>query len=221
MAAGVVCYPAAASGSRPCRPNPSVASRRQLPFQESLYDAPMPPLKGEVPAARAEGFIKADPEGFNLWPSGSSIEPAAGRTGRCPSRQRRHAFSGEARKTEDPSRFNVWRLGSCAIRRKQAGVGPADRRQAELGAARVGSADMSFPGKPGKPKTPAALMYGGWGRVLSGGSKRVSALPTGGSGCVQAQPAGSKWQSALPTGFSRRAGCACGAGPRPTGGYRG
>ena len=43
----------------------------------------------------------------------------------------------------------------------------------------AGNAGVSFPEKSGKPKTPAALMYGGWGRVLFGGSKRVSALPTG------------------------------------------
>ena len=35
----------------------------------------------------------------------------------------------------------------------------------------------------------------------TGGSKWQSALPTGGSKWVQAQPAGSKWVSALPTSF--------------------
>ena len=56
-----------------------------------------------------------------------------------------------------------------------------------------GNADMSFPVNSGKPKNPAAPIYGSWVRVLSGGSK-----------CVQAQPArGSQWNRALP-GRQRR-----------------
>ena len=43
--------------------------------------------------------------------------------------------------------------------------------------AAVGNADMSFPGNPGKPKNPAALIYGGLVRVLSGGSRWNRALP--------------------------------------------
>ena len=43
-----------------------------------------------------------------------------------------------------------------------------------------------------RPKNPAASIYGGWVRVLSGGSKWLSALP-----------AGSKWPSAPPTGSNR------------------
>ena len=43
-----------------------------------------------------------------------------------PGRQCRSEFSGEVRKTEDPSRLNVWRLGSCSIWRQQVAVGPAD-----------------------------------------------------------------------------------------------
>ena len=35
--------------------------RRQLPFQESLYDVLMHPLKGEVHAKRAVGFSNANP----------------------------------------------------------------------------------------------------------------------------------------------------------------
>ena len=34
-------------------------------------------------------------------------------------------FPGKPRKTEEPSRFNLWRLGSCSIRRKQVEPGPA------------------------------------------------------------------------------------------------
>ena len=63
---------------------------------------------------------------------------------------------------------------------------------------RVGTADRSFPGNPGKPKTPGASIYGSRGRVLFGGSRWQSALPTG-SKWVQAQPAGSRWVSAAPT----------------------
>ena len=55
--------------------------RRQLPFQESLYDAPLPPLKGEVPAARAEGYANADFGNFDLWFPKSSIKPAEARVG--------------------------------------------------------------------------------------------------------------------------------------------
>ena len=41
-------------------------------------------------------------------------------------RRCRHEFSGEFRKTEEPSRFNLWRLGSCSVRRQQVAVGHAD-----------------------------------------------------------------------------------------------
>ena len=51
------------------------------------------------------------------------------------SRQRRQIICGEARRFEDPSRFKVWRLGSCAIRRQRVGVGPADRQQVGAGTA--------------------------------------------------------------------------------------
>ena len=43
-----------------------------------------------------------------------------------PSRQRRQEFSGEFRKTGEISRFNLWRLISCAVRRQQVAVGTAD-----------------------------------------------------------------------------------------------
>ena len=36
---------------------------------------------------------------------------------------------------EEPSRSNLWRLGSCAIRRQQVAVGPADRKQVAVGPA--------------------------------------------------------------------------------------
>ena len=43
---------------------------------------------------------------------------------------------------------------------------------------RVGNADRSFSENSGKPEKSAAPIYGGWFRVLSGGSKWPSALPT-------------------------------------------
>ena len=43
---------------------------------------------------------------------------------------------------------------------------------------RPGSAGRSFPGNPGKPKNPRASIYGSRVRVLSGGSRWLSALPT-------------------------------------------
>ena len=51
------------TGSRwqSAQPTPSVAFGDSSPFQGSLYDVLMPPLKGEVPATRAEGFAEAMP----------------------------------------------------------------------------------------------------------------------------------------------------------------
>ena len=45
--------------------------------------------------------------------------------------------------------------------------------------ARVGNAGMSFSENSGKPKKLGTLIYGPQFRVLSGGSRRLSALPTG------------------------------------------
>ena len=45
-----------------------------------------------------------------------------------PRRQRRPIICGEFRRFEEPSRSNLWRLGSCSIRRQQVAVGPADRQ---------------------------------------------------------------------------------------------
>ena len=65
----------AASGSRPCRPFSPL--RERLPFQGSLYAAPVPPLKGEVTAKQAVGFMGAEFGNSDLWFPNSSIEPAA------------------------------------------------------------------------------------------------------------------------------------------------
>ena len=57
--------------------------------------------------------------------------PRRGRRGSEKWRQRRPIIRGEARGFEEISRLNLWRLISCAVRRQQVGVGPADRRQQE------------------------------------------------------------------------------------------
>ena len=49
------------------RGQPLSRFQRQLPFQGSHGRADMPPLKGEVPAVRAEGFQNADLGRSNLW----------------------------------------------------------------------------------------------------------------------------------------------------------
>ena len=47
------------------------------------------------------------------------------------------SFSSKSRKTEEISRFNLWRLISCSVRRQLVAVGTADRRQLVA----VGTAD--------------------------------------------------------------------------------
>ena len=156
-------------------PTPSVAFGDSSPFRRALIAPAVPPLKGEVPATQAVGFIGADFGRFNLWrptvvdrtggsnrlsalPTGSNLLSATPthnpqgslrirrirevqsmlpefvdrtRGSKCvqaqPGRQCRSEFSGEVRKTEDPSRLNVWRLGSCSIWRQQPGLGTAQR----------------------------------------------------------------------------------------------
>ena len=49
------------------RGQPLSRFQRQLPFQGSHGRADMPPLKGEVPAVRAEGFQNVDLGRSNLW----------------------------------------------------------------------------------------------------------------------------------------------------------
>ena len=76
------------------------------------------------------------------------------------------------------------RVQAQPARRQQVAVGTADRQQV-----RAGNADRSFPENSGKPEKLGTLIYGPQFRVLSGGSKWLSALPTGGSKWVQALPA--------------------------------
>ena len=47
--------------------NPSVVFGDSSPFRRAYSDASMPPLKGEVPAARAVGFTFAEFVNSNLW----------------------------------------------------------------------------------------------------------------------------------------------------------
>ena len=51
-----------------------------------------------------------------------------------------------------------------------------------------GSVALQSAGKPADSKNPAALMYGGWVRILFGGSKWVRALPARGSNRLSALP---------------------------------
>ena len=65
--------------------------------------------------------------------------------------------------------------------------------------ARVGNADRSFSENSGKPEKLGTPIYGPQFRVLSGGSKWLSALPTGGSKWLSTLPTGgSQWHRALP-----------------------
>ena len=71
-----------------------------------------PPIRGETC-----GF--ADPEGFNLWPSGASPEPAAASACRLSlpppassSRQCRLPIRRETCGFEDPEGFNLWPSGA-------------------------------------------------------------------------------------------------------------
>ena len=90
---------------------------------------------------------------------------------------------------EDLGRFNLWRptvvdrmRGSKWNRALPGGgLGEREAKRSLPQLARVGSADLSFPENTGKPKKSAASIYGGWFRVLSGGSMWLSVLPTRGS----------------------------------------
>ena len=73
-----------------------------------------------------------------------------------PGRQCRQEFFGEFRKTGEISRFNLWRLISCAVRRKQV----------EPGTARTAEASGCRHCRPGGSK---------WNRALPGRRKQVGA----------------------------------------------
>ena len=180
---------------------PHAPTRRPVaPFRRSVFffrgvTTVWPPLKGEVPATQAVGFIGADFGRFNLWrptvvdrtrgsnrlstlstgsnrlsalptgsnrlsalPTGSnrlSATPTHNPQGnlrirrirevqsmlpefvdrtrgsKCvqaqPGRQCRQEICGGARRFEEISRSDEWRLGSCSIWRQQPGLGTAQR----------------------------------------------------------------------------------------------
>ena len=100
-----------------------------------------------------QGFWKsADPEGFDLWPSGSSPEPAAAtgcrhcRPAATGCRQRRLIIRRETCGFEE--------FGKSSLCFPNSSIEPAAASASRLSLA--GNAGVSFPEKSGKPKTPAA-----------------------------------------------------------------
>ena len=99
--------------------------------------ADMPPLKGEVPAEQAVGFLNEESGSFNLWlPDSCSVrrqQAAVALTDQqqvragsaCPSRQCRPSIRRELCGFEETSRSNLWRLVSCSVRRQQVEPGTA------------------------------------------------------------------------------------------------
>ena len=122
-------------------------------FRSPIADMPL--LKREVPAKQAVGFASAESGGGFLQPI---------RVGSA-DRQSARSSCGFA----DFGRFNLWRpivvnrtCGSMCVQAQPVRVGSADRQSAR---------------NPADSKKPAASIYGGWFRVLSGGSKWNRALP--------------------------------------------
>ena len=110
-----------------------------------------PPLKGEVPAKQAVEFESRRIRRLQFMADEFVSEPAAGSGCRPsrpaasgsrlslpeppparPSRQRRQVFSGSSRKTAEFGEFNLCFPNSCAIRRQQVAVGPADPAAASV-----------------------------------------------------------------------------------------
>ena len=133
MAVDFVCCPAAAggtghcpaaavSGSGHCPAEPLSRLWRQLPFQESLTAPNVPPLKGEVPAARAARFSNAESGSFNLWLPDSSIGCAAASA--CRLSLPAASGIGPADRKES-GKSNLCFPDSCQYRRQQVGAGTA------------------------------------------------------------------------------------------------
>ncbi len=120
----------------------------------------------------------------------------------CPSRQCRQEFSGESRKTEETSRSNLWRLGSCSVRRQQVAVGPADRQQVAPGTAWPATLAGVFRGSPeNRRNQPLQSMAADFVfcPAAAGGCRPRRPAASGSGHC----PAGaSSWLSALPAGLS-------------------
>ena len=74
----------------------------------------------------------------------------------CPCRQRRQEFFGEFRKTEEISRFSLWRLVSCPIPWQQAGAGTACQQSARELAPSQTSATPIYGGRQSPPEPAAA-----------------------------------------------------------------
>ena len=140
-------------------------------FPKSVCTERMPLLKGEVPAAQAEGFESADFGRFNLW------RPiVVDRTRGSPSRQRRLTIRKEACGFAEFGKLNLWFPNSSPE--------PAAASGCRLSLPQLlrGTASDSL-----QTKNPEASIYGRRIRLGFGGSKWLSALPTG-----------SKWVQALP-----------------------
>ena len=125
----------------------------------------------------------ASPERGGACEAGGGVRKCRIRWGlssACPNRQCRPSIRRESCGFEETSRFNLWRLVSCSVRRQQVCAGsacPTGSKWVQTQPVRIGSADRQSARNPANSKKPAASIYGGWFRVLSGGSK-----------CVQAQP---------------------------------
>ena len=103
----------------------------------------------------------------------------------CPGRQCRQEFSGEFRKTGEISRFNLWRLISCAVRRMQP----------EPGTARTAATP------PNNLRRSAQIRRL---RELQSMVPEVVCYPADASGCRHCRPGGSNRNRALPGRRQRR-----------------
>ena len=122
---------------------------------------------GSADMSFPENSGKPEKLGTRIYDSQFRVLPGGSKWLRAlPGRQCRHEFSGESRKTEEPSRSDLWRRGSCSIRRQQVEPGTARRRTQPL---QYMAAGFVF--------CPAAA--NGTGHCPAGGSKWQSALPTG------------------------------------------
>ena len=155
-------------GFGPADRHPSVHFVDSTPFRGASIAHSVPPMKGEVPAARAEGFETQTSAAPIYGGQQSLTKPAAAKSAMPTGVFRRIPENRRNQPLQSMAADFVF----CPAAASGTGHCPA-------AAAQVGNADRSFPEDSGKPKKPAASICGGWFRVLSGGSKRQSALPTG------------------------------------------
>ena len=140
MAPGFVCYSAAAGGTGHCP-----ACRQQTNFGGGLGEreanAEPPPARGgqRPPLQSAEDSADSKNPAALIYGGWVRVLSGGSKRNRAlpgRSRQRRHEFSGESRKTEEPGSLNLWLPGSCATRRQQVEPGtarPAGSRQTSVG----------------------------------------------------------------------------------------